>query len=336
MDAILNNAIKHCQENERVHFLNEIKLIASRLNSNHNLSRALNKTLNSYYNEFCGRFRSMSDQTVRSSIDFYSNSYNLLSGPMPFNYIYCPKNGCSTIINSLLQPHASKRAGTVFAESNQLLKEPIDLRKETIAIARHPIRRFFSALYDKASSRDKFTRTYYKKLNIALDVSNPDYLLDALIELDIPMLEGHFRPQAHMHCHSSIIPSRTFKMEAFNEINEYLRHHGYAIHSKIHHATSIQKEFYQNLSDSTVNRIYKMYEIDFDTYQYPRDSHAKASQIKQDQYVDPTLIAINNLINDGDSSNPLHLAPSSSLSSAYVIYAISLLTRKVRHFPTNE
>ena len=79
-----------------------------------------------------------------------------------------------------------------------------------------------------------------------------------------------------------------------------------------------------------------MYEIDFDTYQYPRDSHAKASQIKQDQYVDPTLIAINNLINDGDSSNPLHLAPSSSLSSAYVIYAISLLTRKVRHFPTNE
>ena len=194
--------------------------------------------------------------------------FNILSHhTLPFNYIYCPKNACSTIKASLIgqkvNPH--QIAQDLYG-GNQ-----VDPAKPFFLITRNPFTRFRSAFLDKISpGRDPLVwSAICNRYNLDSHCSiRPSELLGYFIEDENPHeIEPHFRPQYILHNYSYLKPAVTARFENFLSITSFLSGYGLkAIRWDVHSRSSIIDSF--EFTEDLISKICDFYSNDFIFYGY--------------------------------------------------------------------
>ena len=218
-------------------------------------------------------------KNIEAAIDYYFNAKHILSKDnMPFNFIFVPKNACTSIKASLLHAFANLDINNVRRRTHALadshLKESIDYNKQFVALVRNPYSRFISAFADKC--RPEGDMVAWKALcnRYGFDIGKPIsmvQLLDALISDEPNMINPHFRPQSNILCASAISPCRLFFMERFSEFSSFLREQGIELLKRAPHATKARAPKPHELDDDIISKIIHLYVNDFSLYQYSVD-----------------------------------------------------------------
>ena len=224
-----------------------------------------------------------SDATI--AIDYYFNSRFILSSRiMPFNFIYAPKNACSSIKLSLLSRYTNKDANIIKQNphqlANELIKQKIDWSKQNFCLVRNPYARFISAFTDKC--RPGGDRSVWPPLckRYGFDETKQismDTLLDALLDDDHNRIDVHLRPQYKVLCSSAITPHKIFYMEQMKDLILFLGSHDTELLRHAPHATKAKAIKPSELDDRIVEKLKKLYSKDFAHYGYSEDP--KSSQI---------------------------------------------------------
>lgn len=215
-------------------------------------------------------------RTIDASLDYYFNARFILSNEkMPFNFIFCPKNACSSIKFSLACTYAQTDKEMTKVDphgaANFYLHENIDFRKEFIILTRNPYLRFLSAFRSKISpgNTSKVFLRICEKYNFDNSSSiSMEKLLDAFLQVEPNLIDGHFRPQHKIFCSSIITPSKIFTLENIKEYKIFAKGKGVGNSEYLSYADNDYAPLPEELSKSTISKIYKLYEKDFILYGY--------------------------------------------------------------------
>ena len=243
-----------------------------------------------------------------AAIDWFRNRKFLLSSDqMPFNFIFIPKNACSSIKYSLLTKFTDAKENKICRNlhslANQKLKSDLNLEKEFICLVRNPFSRFISAFTNKCKPGG--TRNVWLPMckRYGFDPTSRismDTLLDALLADEPNLIDGHFRPQHKIACSSAITPSRIFYMEQMKEFASFLQTHDCEFIRYAPHSTKAKAKTPDELDSKTIDKIYCLYKDDFALYGYSENPQIKDSlgSISQNPY-------ISNLLTSKDSGAQL-------------------------------
>ena len=234
-------------------------------------------------------YKKQKPSNAMMATDYYFNSRFILSKDnMPFNFIYVPKNACSSIKLSLLASFTelSERNIKPHKAANKFLNEKIDWSKENYYLVRNPFKRFISAFIDKCHPRgDKVVWSLLCKrygFNERNEISM-NQLLDALIADDPNRINPHFRPQHKVLCSTLISPSKVFYMEQMDDLILFLESHSVKMIRHSPHSTKSRAASSNALEKSVINKIVQLYRSDFDLYGYSPDPINKdISHVKKD------------------------------------------------------
>ena len=243
-------------------------------------------------------------QNSNAAIDYYFNSRFILSNRnMPFNFIYAPKNACSSLKLSLLARFTDLNPGEIKSNphklANEYIKEQVDWSKENYSLVRNPFARFISAFTDKCrpggdqSVWPPLCKRYGFDETIEISM---DQLLDALIADDPNRIDPHLRPQYKVLCSTSITPSKIYYMERMDEFITFLKSHNTELLRHAPHATKAKAVKPNELEKGVVKKILRLYGDDFKLYGYsenPEDKNISAPQTKP--YVAEILTNVNSL-----------------------------------------
>lgn len=234
---------------------------------------------------------SNNSRDARTAVDFYFNSRFILSSTcMPFNFIYAPKNACSSIKLSLLARYTDLNHDLIRQNphklANELIKQKVDWDKPIYCLVRNPYARFISAFTDKC--RPGGDRSVWPPLckRYGFDETkhiSMDQLLDALLGDDHNRIDPHLRPQYKVLCASAITPVEIFRMEEISTLNLFLRSHNIEFLRHAPHSTKAKAMKPNELGCSITEKLKKLYREDFDHYGYSEDpnnkqiSHRKSS-----------------------------------------------------------
>ena len=245
---------------------------------------------------------SKNQQNSNAAIDYYFNSRFILSNRnMPFNFIYAPKNACSSLKLSLLARFTDLNPNEIKSNphklANEYIKEQVDWSKENYSLVRNPFARFISAFTDKC--RPGGDKSVWPPLckrygfDETIEISM-DQLLDALIEDDPNRIDPHLRPQHKVLCSTSITPSKIFYMERMDDLTIFLKSHNTELLRHAPHATKAKAVKPNELEKSVVKKILRLYGDDFNLYGYSENPEDKnISTPKMSPYVSELLMNIN-------------------------------------------
>ena len=281
----------------------------------------------------CKEKKSANQQSsnAANAIDYYFNSKFILSNRnMPFNFIYAPKNACSSLKLSLLARftdlNSSKIKSNPHQLANEYIKEQVDWSKENYSLVRNPFARFISAFTDKCRpGGDKSVWPplckrygFDEKLEISMD-----QLLDALIADDPNQIDPHLRPQYKVLCSTLITPSKIFYMERMDDLTTFLKSHNTELLRHAPHATKAKAVKPNELEKSVVKKILQLYGTDFKLYGYSEDQNTKNFTPP------PTIPHVSELLLDRVSPselNPLVARDSLLFESPFLQSSLSLST----------
>lgn len=236
---------------------------------------------------------------LSSSIDFIFNSHFVLSSAeIPFNFIYAPKNACSTIKNTLLP--LAELSSSIHTDVSLCLNAEINPFKEFIILTRHPIHRFLSAYMDKLNRTKgkesgvwkRMVRRYNLQWNQQPSI---DALLDILLTDDPNLIDPHFRPQTLVFSNKLVKPARIFRMERLSELLAYLSNSGFPTRTYSKHSSKAKLNAAKpELTTTAIQKLIQLYGEDFDVYQYPLDPSCPDSPptVVQQQQLDPFFESI--------------------------------------------
>lgn len=217
-----------------------------------------------------------SEQKFDNLINYYFNSNYILSHKdLAFNFIYAPKNACSSIKATLLAKINPNRPidGTIHVRSHKELHQAINYDKKFVALTRDPVKRFISGYIDKCTpnSDDNVWLPICKRYGFDHSkIPNIDYFLDALVDDNPLLINEHFRPQSLIF-NNLIIEPTLFKMENIKDLIDYFQRNGLTWVDYRPHTTKKSSLKPENLSESTIKKICTLYESDFINYSY--DTH---------------------------------------------------------------
>ena len=205
-------------------------------------------------------------------------------------YILNPKVACTTIQNSLL----NGKAENVHDVNN--FPEYNNPHVPIFTVVRNPFERAVSAYLDKVvSKKDQVVwSNFVKSIGFKLDyeISFSEYLDILLSHPSLETADKHFRPQYYnMH---GVTPSFIGYLEDMGTVKKYLASSGLSIINKIPHKTNTKNKKLEYLTDQNlINKIVKLYSIDFDTYGYSTnpDADFNLRPIIQKQYVPKLYIS---------------------------------------------
>lgn len=216
---------------------------------------------------------------INATVEYYFNARFILSREgMPFNFIYCPKNACTSLKFSLAYTYAQIKKETAKIDphraANHCLHENIDFNKEFVIMTRNPYSRFISAYRNKISPGNaskvfiRICQQYGFNKNSGISM---EQLLDALLQTEPNLIDGHFRPQSKIFCSLSIRPAKIFSLEYFDEYKNYAQKKGVKSKDYLMHSGAKNAPLAQDLGEGIISKIYKLYERDFFLYGYSSD-----------------------------------------------------------------
>jgi tetratricopeptide (TPR) repeat protein len=221
-----------------------------------------------------------------AAVDYYFNSRFVLSREkLPFNFIYIPKNACSSIKVSLLKHLTNLSAHEIKKDPHKAAEEELKRRicpdKDFIYLVRNPYTRFISAFTDKCrpdGDKNVWPRMcerygFDPKSKISMDT-----LLDALLSDESNLIDEHFRPQNKITCASFIKPSRVFFMEEISLFKSFLQSHGIYFAKHAPHATHEKAQSIDELNKKLISKIYRLYAEDFSLYGYSENPDKKTAK----------------------------------------------------------
>ena len=248
---------------------------------------------------------------IDAAIEYYFNAKFILSRKeMPFNFIYCPKNACTSLKFSLACTYAQtdKEMTKINPHkiANYCLHENIDFKKEFVIVTRNPYLRFISAYRNKIIP-GKINKAFIRiceqyGFNKNNDISM-DQLLDALLQTKTNLIDGHFRPQSKIFCSLSIKPTKIFSLEYFNEYKIYAQQKGVKSDSYFIQSSSKNAPLPQDLERHVRSKIYRLYERDFILYGYSSNpltrtpTHSKLNHQLEYNFLSDTDIEVRKTIN---------------------------------------
>lgn len=209
----------------------------------------------------------------QSLLDFVFADLSLIgsSSTSQVNYLYTPKNACSTMKASLLGVDGS----THDLFEAVFLRGAVDFSKPTFCISRNPYDRAISAYLDKIV-RQKYkpiSNEFFARFNIQND-RNLTFreFLEYLRSDETPhTLNAHFRPQCFTHNHAFVRPCFVGRFERMNEVQEFLKRYGIRLRTHRAHATAASSKR-EALSRIEAGLIRNIYRLDFEAYGYD-DNH---------------------------------------------------------------
>lgn len=218
-------------------------------------------------------------EAINSTIDYYFNARFILSHKeMPFNFIFCPKNACTSIKSAFTSTYSQADRKMITADphgaANCYLHEGIDFGKEFIILTRNPYSRFISAFINKISpglSSKAFIRICEKYGFNKNDSISMEQLLDAFLYDEPNLIDGHFRPQFKIFCSSCIIPAKIFSLERVEELQLYIKRKGVHKMERLSQSNNKNTPLPQDLEKGVRSKIYQLYEKDFIVYGYLSD-----------------------------------------------------------------
>ena len=221
-----------------------------------------------------------------SAIDYFHNSHFLLSSErMPFNFIFIPKNACSSVKYSLLKRFTDTATREFLAHSphalaQNKLKSDLNLEKEFICLVRNPFLRFISAFTDKCKPDGDQNVWLPMCTRYGFDFQSSismNCLLDALLADEPNLIDQHFRPQHKITCSTTITPHRIFYMEQMNEFASFLQTHDCEFVRYSPHSTKEKAKTPDELNSKVIDKIYRLYKDDFAMYGYSENPQIKDS-----------------------------------------------------------
>lgn len=218
--------------------------------------------------------KSSNEQKMSYTNYFYqfakANLYNVgSSAAVPINYIFAPKNACSSIKCSLLgseqNPHEEF--------SNIFLSGKIYFNKPILCVTRNPFDRAIAAYLDKIGpGKDQIVwRAFAARYNIELGCQ-PTFkeFLKIVKGEDKPYtLDDHFRPQVYIHNHFFVRPAFVGRVERMADVETFLQSYGIKLinfRSHAKHAASKR----EGLTPAEVELICEIYRQDFEAYGYEK------------------------------------------------------------------
>lgn len=225
---------------------------------------------------------------------YVSDEFILNADYIPFNFIYCPKNACTSVKNSLLRYDLPSTR--VHKDAQITLRHNIDFEKDFVILTRNPYRRFLSAYANKISHAGKKSiwHSMCSRYGFRMD-SQPcmDSILDCLLEDDIREIDRHFKPQANIFCSRLIKPSYIFRIERMEEFSDFLFQQGFKLKTCAPHSTAKSAIEICTLDSRIISKIHRLYQADFELYGYPDDPSSTTSLVPntviQAQVIDPFL-----------------------------------------------
>lgn len=222
----------------------------------------------------------------------------------PLNYIFTPKNACSSLKASFLGMappinNPDTIAQRAFNEwhnefAKHFCRTSINDSKAFFCVTRNPYERLISAYVDKIhNQRDlivwgKFCKRY--NLDMGTRLTLLDFLQILERENFPETLDPHFRPQFFVNHARAITPRFIGRVERMKEISEFLSRHGFSFLSyRPHKRTDLFNK--SDLTSKQTAAIRRIYTIDFYHYQYDPDPRCNYSPpfIEQDQFLSPTM-----------------------------------------------
>lgn len=227
-------------------------------------------------------------------VPFYEFDHNIhISLKNKFLYVETPKVACSTLKLTLarleLEDESYNRENIHDRNVSPLLRASQVgdfnkfLNREEIVkfcFVRNPYERLLSCYLDKVRGRDKATLS---GLLCQLGLDQTDYnqeisfekFLCAVGETPLSMMNSHWRPQYYQTFQGVIQFDRIGKLERFEkdlfEIGMSITRDFRAYyHSWVVHQTDSKKLLSNYYTQSLRDRVYKLYEIDFDRFKYRR------------------------------------------------------------------
>ena len=213
---------------------------------------------------------------IDAAIEYHFNARFILSREeMPFNFIYCPKNACTSMKFSLACTYTQINRERAKIDPHRTAKhhlhENIDFNKEFIIITRNPYSRFISAYRNKISP-GKTSKAFIRickqyGFNMNSDISM-EQLLDALLQTETNLIDGHFRPQSKIFCSLSIKPAKIFSLEYLDKYKSYAQQKGVKSEDYLLQSDTKNAPLPQELEEHIISKIYKLYQADFFLYGY--------------------------------------------------------------------
>ncbi len=242
---------------------------------------------------------SVQNQNQIAAIDYFFNRQSLLSNDrMPFNFIFIPKNACTSIKYSLLNCFTDLSINEIRHDPHKMayfeLMGNIDFDKDFYCLVRNPFSRFISGFTDKC--RPGGDRNVWLPMckrygfNPASNISM-NTLLDALLADKHNLINRHFRPQHKITCSSSIFPARIFHIETLNEFSSFLQTHQCEFIRHSPHSTQGKAIKPCELKQKVIDKIYRLYLDDFTLYGYSEDPNAESPQysLERNPYISELL-----------------------------------------------
>jgi hypothetical protein len=223
---------------------------------------------------------------------------------LPLNYIFTPKNACSSIKASLLGgvPRLSSSSNDWQAEfgrwhldfETRFCRRKINCRKPFLCISRNPFDRTISAFFDKIGPGRGFSiwRQFCDRYGLSYEASlSFTQFLELLASDPSPgTLDLHFRPQSLVNYARFIRPSFLGRVERMGDVEKLFRQFGIGFISYSPHALKAPFKR-QDIDRQQAELIRRIYADDFRVYGYSTDhlsSHVPET-IEQAQRLSPGL-----------------------------------------------
>lgn len=183
------------------------------------------------------------------------------------NYIYAPKNACSTIMASLLRTSVNPHGRF----DKEFIRVPVDVSKPIFCLTRNPFDRVISAFLDKIGpGRDpKVWGAFSTRYNLDpfVQPSLLTFLAVVRSEEKPHSLDRHFRPQYLVNNHRFVRPDFVGRVELLQEVAEFLSGYGIELSSYRPHARNASAKRLE-LKPEEAEAIRSIYRLDFEYYGY--------------------------------------------------------------------
>lgn len=209
------------------------------------------------------------------------SSFNIASSKsLPLNYIYCPKNACSSLKLSFLEASKDENLREEYNpheafQSTFCNGSVEDPAKPFLVVTRNPFSRFLSAYVEKISAKTRTDHNVWPGfckivgINENVNLSMTDFL-KILLQLPINAIDPHFRPQYILHNYYFLKPAFIGTLESMNETRQFMADFGIEMLSYRPH--SVQHKYnVKQLSTQDAELIIELYSRDFIYYGYDSD-----------------------------------------------------------------
>ncbi len=223
------------------------------------------------------------------------------------NILYChkhaitfisnPKVACSTIKNSLLGGFD----GNVHKEAEKKFLIRPNMNNDFFCLTRNPYSRALACFknkigFGKEINPNAVWHPFCRRFNFDPNEkpSFADFLRALLKDNNPETFDLHYRSQ-HINLHyENIQPAYTGRIEKFKELATYLENHAIKIYSRNTHQTGSLLSYKSEIGTTEADLIKKLYEKDFETYEYNMDldSDFIPDPLEQNQKISPKYVSI--------------------------------------------